>query len=304
MSNNTTTKVAAEAVQPPPGNIRVQTIYVNGKAFSNPLYLKGMEVAILQLIIAGMCLTIYGYNIFQFKNHRLTKKMVFFPFLLFPGIIDNIYDYVTMGDVGNFETNAIVTLLIIMVLFAVLSLLYTAMYTYDAHIYDAKVRYTPLSQEDESGIELGDFDGGGGDKKRMRTTRWETIIEYMSANVVWAITTYNMMLILIYAARYISHTDHNYMRELDVAIISIVLMGFLVLLGVADFILFNNPANGSIFMQYVTVAFFALSLSASFHAQVGFCELLTVVGFLAAAFATVYRLVYMEIDSRLRKKQD
>ena len=35
-----------------------------------------------------------------------------------------------------------------------------------------------------------------------------------------------MMLILIYAARYMSHTDHNYMREVDVAIVSIVLMGF------------------------------------------------------------------------------
>ena len=56
----------------------------------------------------------------------------------------------------------------------------------------------------------------------------------MTANVIWAITSYDMMLILIYAARYVSHTNHNYMREVDVAIVSIVLiMGF-----------FGHPLHG------------------------------------------------------------
>ena len=66
---------------------------------------------------------IYGYNIIRFKNHRLTKKMVFFSFILFPAIVDNIYDYVTGGDVSKFDTESIVALLIIMIVFALISIL-------------------------------------------------------------------------------------------------------------------------------------------------------------------------------------
>ena len=93
---------------------------------------------------------IYGYNIIRFKNHRLTKKMVFIPFILFPTIIDNIYDYVTGGDVRKFDTESIVALLIIM------SILYTALYTYDAYIGGKEIAYKPLSQDDEeeTGIQM------------------------------------------------------------------------------------------------------------------------------------------------------
>lgn len=306
------TKPTHAALRPAP-NPNPPTIYVNGKAFSNPLYLKGMEVAVLQLIIAGMCLVIYGYNIIWFKHHRLTKKMVFFPFMLFPAIIDNIYDFVTGGDVTEFDTGSIVALLIIMVVFAVLSMLYTALYTYDAYVGSKNIAYSPLNQEDDddgggTSIEMTLLNGSDTPQERRaprkRSVRWDVLIDHMTANVIWAIASYNMMLILIYAARYISHTDHNYMREVDVAIVSLVLIGFLVILGVADFFLFNNPANGALFMQYVTVAFFALSLTISFQAQVGYCEILTLVGFLAASFMTVYRLAYMEITSLTHRKED
>ena len=126
------------------------------KKISDALYLKVMEVAKLQLIIAGMCVMIYGYNIIRFKNHRLTKKMVFFSFILFPAIIDNIYDYVTGGDVSKFDTESIVALLIIMIVYALISILYTALYTYNAYIGGKEIAYKPLSQDDEeeTGIQI------------------------------------------------------------------------------------------------------------------------------------------------------
>ena len=152
MTNDTSTAVDMAALRPS-SNPNPPTIYINGKAFYNPLYLKVMEVAKLQLIIAGMCVMIYGYNIIRFKNHRLTKKMVFFSFILFPAIIDNIYDYVTGGDVSKFDTESIVALLIIMIVFALISILYTALYTY---IGGKEIAYKPLSQDDEeeTGIQI------------------------------------------------------------------------------------------------------------------------------------------------------
>lgn len=287
---------------------------VNGAIFSNPLYMKTPIVGFLGAWpLAVLAFVIYFYNIYNYRNLKLTAKMVFFPVLFFPGIVDNVYDIHTGGDVGMYTETSLSVLIAAMTIMATISIAYLVSYTYESTKKCGRNGCATLGQDDGGYATLGQDDSAevtvfsrAANDASGRMDRWRRIVdEYMTANVVWGVTSYNMMLILIYAARYITHADRNLVREIDMVIISSVLLVFLVLLGILDFFMFKNPASGSVFMHYVIAAVFALSFTIDFHSQVGYCELLTLGTFFAACFMAVYKLVlFMEIGTPAGKKND
>lgn len=278
----------------------VGTLYVNGSAFSNPLYFKTALVGFLGAWpLAAMCIVVYVYNLFNYKNFKVTAKMVFFPVLLFAGIMDNTYDIVTKAKVSEYTEQTLMAMVVVTSILAVISLLYLGTYTYESMKMMNGNLYQPLAQEDE--MELS-RNGDG----ISTMTRYQRIIdEYMTSNIVWGLTTYNMMLVLIYASRYITHTDKNLVRELDVALVSSILLVFIVIMALLDFFLFRNPSNGSVFMHYGIAAVFALNFTVDFQAQVGFCELITLGVFFVAVFLSVYKVkLFMDIGMPIGKKDN
>ena len=280
---------------PPSGTVH-QILYVNGTAFSNPLYFKTSLVGFLAAWpLAFMCYTIYFYNICNYKNFRVTAKMLFFPLLMLPGIIDNIYDLATEAKVSEYDNTTLIAMIITMALFAVISLVYLSLYCLESIKAKSRQLYEPLAtDEDEDSLSPAG-----------RGRWWRIIDEYMVANSIWGLTTYNMMLTLIYVARYVTHNDYNLVRESDVAIVSLVLLGFLIIVAIMDFLLFRHPCNGCVFMQYAIGAVFALNFTVDFQAQVDFCEILTLAVFFVAVFLTIYKFfIYVQLGVPAGKKQD
>ena len=291
----------------PAGGSR-QPLYVNGTAFSNPLYFKTAIVGFLGAWpLAIMCIIVYMYNLCNYKNFKVTAKMVFFPVLLFAGIMDNCYDIITGAKVSEYNSTILIAMIVSLSVLSAISLLYLGTYTYESMKMMNGNLYQPLAQEDTMEMTVfsrtgGNEESGGGSSMG----RSQPIIdEYMTSNIVWGLTTYTMMLTLIYAARYITHTDNNLIREVDLAVVSAVLLVFIVIMTLLDFFLFRNPANGSVFMHYVIAAVFALNFTVDFQAQVGFCEILTLAAFFVAVFLAVYKMkLFIEIGVPAGKKDN
>ncbi|KAK3757041.1 hypothetical protein RRG08_062910 [Elysia crispata] len=289
------------------------TFYVNGQKFSNPLYFKTALVGLMGAWpLAIMCVIVYMYNVLNYKRFTITAKMLFFPVIMLPGIVDNLYDIITEANVSNYDTTNLLSLVVVMSIMSVFSIVYLGMYTWEnMRLGQQGKLYRPLVQEDDDDgdIELTIFsksrEGADLGMKARKILRNQRIVdEYMTANVIWGITTYNMMLTLVYAARYITHTDNNVIRETDVAVLSLVIIGFIALLIIFDFFLFRHPSNASVFMHYVIAAVFALSFTLDFQAQVKFVEIITFASFLLAVGASVYKLYFfMSTKIEVTKKE-
>ena len=215
--------------------------------------------------------------------------------------MDNIYDYSTESKVSAYSGNTLGVMIGIFSLLGLMSIFYVILYMFDSMNMS---KYTLLKQDDED-TDMFSADRGQFLKKNQPDpNKWGRIIEeYMAANIVWGLMTYNLMLILIYTSRYITHIDHNYMRETDVFIVSIVLSLMLKLTAMLDFFLFKNPSSGSVFMHYFIFAVFSLNFTMDFHSQVGYCEIFTLGVFFAAVFLFVYKIkIYIDIGVSAGKK--
>lgn len=294
-------------VAPTSESAEIGRLYVNGSAFSNPLYFKTSLISFLGAWpLAIMCIVVYMYNLFNYKNFKITAKMIFFPVLLFAGIADNSYDIITGADVSEYTEETLVAMIVVTSIFAVISLLYLGTYTYESMKSMGRSLYQPLAQEEKIEMTVFNRTGSGSGDSISTMTRYQRLIdEYMTANIIWGLTTYNMMLVLIYASRYITHTDKNLIRELDVALVSVILLIFIVIMVLLDFFLFRNPSNGSVFMHYVVAGVFALNFTVDFQAQVGFCEILTLAVFFVAVFLSVYKIkLFIDIGMPAGKKEN
>ena len=223
----------------------------------------------------------------------VTAKMVFFPILLMAGILDNFYDIVTNADIKEYNQTRLGVLIAVFTVLAVISLVYLVVYMYDSS-QPVQYAYRRLPTSDEEEIDEGNMPMG----------RWTRILdEYATANIIWALAQSNMMILAIYVARYISYLDTNFMREVDVAMLSALLLGVVIVMVVLDFVLFKNPSSGSVFMHYLVAAVYSLNFTIDFQAQVGFCELLTLTVFFICTFLVVVKLkAFMEIGQAATKK--
>ena len=271
----------------------------NTGPLSNPLYFKTPLIPFLAAWpITIMCLIIYSYNLVRYKHSTVTIPLIFFPLLLFSGILDNMYDFETNADINEYKSKNLLAMILVLTVLAVLSVVYVIYYS--ARGIQNRRGYQLLSQtadDDEENTVLyargdtEDRDMAQITSRPADTEKWFRIIdEYMTANVMWALTTYNILLVVIYIARYITHKDDNIIRELDVGIISLGLLAFLVAIAIIDFFLFTHPPNGSVFMHYAIVAVFALNFTIDFYAQVKYCEIITITVFFIAAFCAVYKI--------------
>lgn len=301
-----TTISASIVTKATPSGGEYQTIYKNGRPFSNPLYFKTILVPFMVVWpLAVLCLIIYIYNLVNYKHSKVTMKMVFFPVLLFAGIIDNFYDLITKASIDEYNSTTLILLTGVFGALAVISITYLISYTKESLQAN---RYAPLIQDDEDDIVLFSRDEDAENiQLSMRSPnhdRWNRIIdEYITANVIWGLTTYNVMITLIYAARYITHTDHNYIREEDVAFVSAAHLLLLGIFAVCDFFLFKTPSCGSVFMHYAISAVFALNFTLDFFNQVKYCEILTLVSFFLSVFLSVYKLkLFIDIGVPAGKK--
>lgn len=253
--------------------------------------------------IAIVCFVVYFYNIVNYKNMFVTKKMMVFPVLLFPGIIDNAYDIATRADVNEYTTNRLSVLIVVFVVMSIISLLYLGCYMYESIHPNRKGMYRRLQDSDvEDDNDDGKINSSPGiSSEHKQRSRWQRIIdEYMTANILWSVTVYNIMLVLIYTARYITHKDKNYIRELDVAFLSVILFGLVIIIVIFDFVLFRHPASGSVFMHYVVAAVFALNFTIDFQAQVGFCEIITLSVFFVCVFLAVFKIkMFVELGNSI-----
>lgn len=264
---------------------------LNPSPFSNPLYFKTSLVGFLVSWPIGiMCFIMFFYNLANYKNSTVTFKMVFFPLLLVPGIIDNFYDIVTNADIKKYDKTNLIVLIGVFTVLAVLSLIYLALYMYDTIKRSPYMRLAN-DEDEEDEVPIG---------------RWKRVIDdYATSNIIWALTVSNMMILAIYAARYITHLDKNFMREIDVALLSGVLLGMVIIVVLFDFAFFKNPSSGSVFMHYMVGAVYSLNFTIDFQAQVGFCELLTLVVFFLCAFLVVLKLkAFLELGHAVAKKTD
>ena len=290
---------------------------VEVSAFSNPLYYKTPLIPFLaSWPIAVMCLTVYFYNLINFKNMSLTLKMIFFPILLFPGIIDNCYDLITNADIAKYKEAPLAALIGVFVLAALTSLIFLVMYVYEQSHFSfwcssTKAMYKRLINRDDAedargGEEEEEEEEEDDEDQQRHMGRWQRIIdEYMTANLIWGLTMYNLMLMIVYVARFITYQDKNFMRETDVAIVTAVTAVLIKIMIGIDFWLFNNPASGSAFMHYYIATIFTLNFTLDFHAQVGFCEYFTLVVCLTCAFLVVYKLwAFALLGTSASKKND
>lgn len=307
-----TTVASTENALPPEGSGGDRTIYVNGAPFSNPLYFKTPLIPFLAAWpLTFLCLVIYVYNLVKYRHAKVTIKMIFFPVLLISGILDNAYDFVTDAKVSEYKAAPLMVLIVVFSVLALVSMGYLAAYTVESLKHPSD---TPLALGDGGDVvlysRLANNDSDDDDTEKVRITRqkdpgrWYKLInEYLTGNVIWALTTYNILITLVYVARYISHTDENYIREMDVAILSCVLLIVLGGMALVDYFLFKNPANGSVFLQYGISAVFALNFTLDFYGQVKFCEIITLVAVFAAFFMMVYKIkVFIDIGARASKK--
>ena len=231
--------------------------------------------------------------------------MYFFPLLLVAGIMDNVYDIATEAKISKYDETTLAVLIGVFSVLGLISLVYVVIYTMESM---SMSRYLPLAQDDEETV-IFSADNQGiqiSAPNQPDPNRWGRVIEeYMAANLIWGLTSYNMMLILIYTSRYITHTDNNYMRETDVALVSGVLLIILLVMAIIDIFLFKNPSSGSVFMHYVVVAVFSLNFTIDFQAQVGYCELFTLGVFFGAVFLAIYKLkLYIDVGVSAGKKVD
>lgn len=280
----------------------------DGRKFSNPLYFKTIIVSILAAwpLVIG-CLIVYGYNIYKRSkiDKTITPKIVFFPVLLCAGILDNAYDFMTEAKVSNYNTESLIALIVVYCILGLFSLIYVATYTKES-IADDHKGYSLLknaqSLDEEDGI-LYDREMVTLPKNIPRYRMRMIIDDYLTANLVWGFCTYNLMLIVVYTARYISHTDNNYMRETDVALISAVVLMLMLPMIVADFFLFRNPSCGCVFAHYAVCCVFLISFTVDFYTQVRFCEFLTLGAFFLSFGIMVYKIfVFIEMGKSPSKK--
>lgn len=286
--------MASPNVSVPTPTVAPSALTLHPSPFSNPLYFKTSLVSFLvSWPIAILCFVVYFYNLANYKNMGVTVKMVFFPVLLSAGILDNFYDIITNADVNKYDKTQLGVLIGAFTVQAVISLVYLAAYMYNT-IRPGQYMYRrlPTSDEDE------------GDSGEAPMERWRRIIdEYATSNIIWALTVSNMMILAIYVARYITHLDKNFMREIDVALLSAVLLGMVIIVVVFDFALFKNPSSGSVFMHYLVAAVYSLNFTIDFQAQVGFCELLTLAVFFISVFLVVVKLkAFIELGQAATKK--
>ena len=261
--------------------------------FSNPLYFKTSLVGFLvSWPIAILCFVVYFYNLANYKNMGVTVKMIFFPVLFLAGIFDNFYDIITGADVNEYDKTHLGVLVGVFTVLAVISLVYLAAYMYET-VKPGQYRRLPTSDAEEED-DSGDAPMG----------RWRRVLdEYATSNIIWALAVSNMMILAIYVARYITHSDKNFIREVDVALLSAVLFGIVIIVVVFDFALFKNACSGSVFMHYLVAAVYSLNFTIDFQAQVGFCEILTLAVFFICVFLVVVKLkAFIELGQAATKK--
>ena len=88
---------------------------------SNPLYFKTPFIPFLAAWpITIMCLIIYSYNLVQYKHSAVTIPLIFFPLLLFSGILDNIYDFATNADINEYKAKNLLAMVLVLTVLAVL----------------------------------------------------------------------------------------------------------------------------------------------------------------------------------------
>ena len=88
---------------------------------SNPLYFKTPFIPFLAAWpITIMCLIIYSYNLVQYKHSAVTIPLIFFPLLLFSGILDNIYDFATNADIKEYKAKNLLAMVLVLTVLAVL----------------------------------------------------------------------------------------------------------------------------------------------------------------------------------------
>ena len=257
---------------PFPGSANGQPLYVDNEKFSNPLYFKTVLVPILAVWpLTLITLAIYLYNIFSknmINTYRVSIKMNFFPMLLFPIIIDNVYDYVSNVDVKKYDSKTLVFLIVLQGILGFFSMIFTLMYTWEAVKKgsssleeDEAVLYTRLKTSEE-----GD-EGAVNLPSNLRFPgRWKTIMnEYLTMNVVWGLTINNLMLFIVYVMRYITYNDNMLMREIDVTAISLAIGLVLIPLVIIDIWLFAYPATASLSMHYYILAVYAINFTVEYY---------------------------------------
>ena len=301
---------------PVSGDQAAHHLYRDGLRFSNPLYFKTVMVPIFVTIpMSLMVFIIYSYNLMQvmkspLKNYRVTLKMNFFPMLLFATILDNGYDWTTGAEVKNYSSSTLSFLTAAFGVLAALSLVFAAGYTWDSvrngfnnGLKTREVGAALYSRlEEEESIVLSTVLPS----KVLRPNRWRTIInEYMTINVVYGLAVYNVLLVILYALRHTTHTDNNYIREADVAYISLAMLILLVPLVVLDWFMFEFPATASIISHYYVITIFAVNFTLDFFNQVKYCEMLTLGMVFVGVFLFIYKIkLFSDIGRKVPEKND
>ncbi|GFO15360.1 hypothetical protein PoB_004186500 [Plakobranchus ocellatus] len=244
--------------------------------FSNPLNFKTLLVPIFLVCpINILALIINMYNIVVaigdkrrgiIQHFRVNIKILCFHLLIIPTIVDNTYDSVTKIDVEKYSSVTQMVFIIVMGIATLFCIIFTVGYTWEVVQKYTSVKigegYGRLREEEEEELE-------GTDVRMEFFTRWYVIInKYMTINAIFGFTIYNIMLTLIYAMRYITSVDSDYLRIQDVANISYGVLIMLVLFVIFDFFTFRYPQTASLTVHYYVLFIFSLNFTLDFYQQV------------------------------------
>lgn len=316
----------------------MQGVYRDGVHFSNPLYFKTLIVPILlSWPFSALVLIIFVGNIWNILKSskpftfKFNNKLNFFPILQFATILDNAYDWHTKGNVEKYTKVNLTFLIIITSCFAFFSILYTIAYTYDSVMSAAgqkktkkkfSVFYNKLQNVDSDVEENQDSQTVEWDIRNFSAqqrgnrsdlpsnirypNRWKIIRdEYLTINVVYGLTVYNILLVILYIIRYLTFSDHNYLREIDVVFISLTVLGFLFLVIILDWFLFDYPPLSSVIAHYYVIMVYTLNFTIDFFNQVEYCEIITLATFFIALFIFIYKIkIFLDIGRKFPEKED
>lgn len=278
---------------------------------SNPMYFKTAIFNVWCAILTLFTLSIYFYNIRHVDivaSGINTFATIALPLLFVPILVDNIHDISTNFEVENLSSGVQIFILILMIIVSAFSILYVLSYKtiftqcvelscYDGYISlnDQKRKayaelVTSAVDDDDDYEQLPANTKAKIDKyQALRRTDWFAVMNlHLMVNVIWAAAMTNTILTIVYLMRTWTLNDTNINREVDVAVCAGFVMIVFALTIIYDFFFFRTYTY-SIFMHYIAVFIYAVSLMIEFRGIVGVEEAVTLVLMGLSAAATVVK---------------
>ena len=286
----------------------------------NVMYFKTILMVVWSLMLIGFGIAMNFYNLKQYR--MVAKNVSTFPTVSYIALwipigADIFVDLSTAFDPKKMIPGGIVFLLVAMILLAAFSCVYVVSFykiTGECVELSCYEGYMPLNQQLDVETLETEFGQDASNVKKFRAllrvnrTDWFAIVNYtLLNNMIWAIASWNIVLMLVYIARVWCLYDDNINRGVDVSFAALFLIIATVLTAVYDWFMFWSYSHIAV-AHYVSYAVYAASLMIEFNRIVGAEEAFTFIALTISVCLIVVKVIagmrFRSIHMALKNKAD